>query len=123
MSMIAFDPDKVVKPTRIIQKPERVRVTGVQGVGRRMVILCDDGKEYSSNELARVVGFKSVHGFLQRLQKYGWDHPEVLQPPTKAGIKVYQGSPEEEAYARLGNRARNENVKKLKIGSWEARKR
>ena len=122
MSMVA-ETDKIVKPTRIIQKPERVRVTGVQGVGRRMVILCDDGKEYSSNELALIVGFKSVHGFLQRLQKYGWDSPDVLQPPTKTGFKVYRGSPAEEAYARLGYRARNENLKKLKIGSWEARQR
>lgn len=40
--------------------------------------LCDDGKEYTCEQLAPIWGLKTYQGAYQRLRTLGWNHPDLF---------------------------------------------
>lgn len=65
-----------MQPTKILEEPTIVR--------NRMRIICDNGKTYTTSTLAAEIGMSQA-GFYLRLQKLGWQHPDVLQPKNCGG--------------------------------------
>lgn len=109
-------------PTRIIKPPKMVK-TRRSGAPRQMVITCNDGKEYYINELAVKLGFASGHGLYQRLRMIGYDHPNILRPADRRRPLGRDMSPDAGGnveWKKLSGKDRPNNLKNLKIGTWEA---
>ena len=84
---------------------------------------CDDGKTYTSNALARIVGLAKGASLVQRLAKMDWDSPWLLAPPAKRGFSLTgeaaknAGSAE---WASLSGKDRSANLWKIpRAGTWE----
>lgn len=50
-------------------------------------IKCSDGITYLATDLAEQLGL-SRNGFLQRLKKKGWDHPNILDGKVENGCRL-----------------------------------
>jgi len=124
-------PTRILKKTRITKQDPRAN-----GAQVAWIFLCDDGKEYTTRELAAVVGFKTAHGLDQRIRNFGFDHPDVLAPPARKGFRVtgiavndgrvsrYKSERTDGDagnFANLSGRVRTENLNKIvQPGTWEA---
>jgi len=96
-----------MKPTKIIEEPVIVK--------NKLKIVCDNGESYTTSSLAAVIGL-SQPGFYFRLQKLGWDHPEVLEPKNSGagwfGTKrTYTKNTSE--FGHLTNKDRPEKLAKI----------
>ena len=74
-----------IKPTRVIRPPRRVTLPSGQ---KTYELDCDDGKTYTSNALARIVGLAKGASLVQRMPRMGWDSPTLLAPPAKRGFSL-----------------------------------
>lgn len=90
------------KPTRIISEPGEKTI--IDSAGRKAKVIglcCDDGKTYTVQEMAKLLGI-SRYTLYQRIALYGWEHRNVLAPPTPKGLTIdgkkqnpnYEGSQE-----------------------------
>ena len=71
-----------------IVKKERKCIPGVHG--NKMILTCDDGVEYSPDELGEMTGVTGPT-ICYRIIKYGMGDERVLSGPAKAGRKVGGG--------------------------------
>jgi len=113
------------KPTRIIA-PLRKEPSHTKGVTFRYKVLCDDGKEWDIRELSLAVGFKAgSHALYHRIRKFGWENPNVLDPPVRKGLALESdNTPGNEAWERLGRQERGRKLKTISSGgSWELSRR
>jgi len=117
-------------PTRIIKPPELIGPDDQRAglATHRLLITCDDGQEYTSDELAKLIGFRNAHGLLQRLHANGWECEHILTAPVRRGVRI-SGNPVNQKFPskssgnwhNLGGRARTENLDKIRRqGTWEA---
>ena len=102
-----------IKPTRVIRPPRRVTLPSGQ---KTWEFDCDDGKTYTSDALARIVGLAKGASLVQRLSKMGWSSPWLLAPPAKRGFAITgqaaknAGSAE---WASLSGKDRSANLWKI----------
>jgi len=125
-----------MKPTRILKKTQLPKGDPRANSPVTWLWHCNDGKNYTTRELAIVLEFKDPHGLYQRIRTLGFDHPDVCVPLAKKGCrldgtsvnvgrfkepKVDLVGGDAGTFGSLGNRIRTENLSKIpKPGTWEA---
>lgn len=108
-----------MKPTRIVKIVEK-------GSFHKLFITCDDGKEYTVNELAQVIGLDRS-GMHQRLRLLKFDDPAMLNPPAKRGYRIdgrntFAKGYKSSQFQKLSSRVRSENLRKIRpLGMWEVK--
>lgn len=118
------------KPTRIIRPPELVKIAGGRG-NPPLLICCDDGREYTTVELARVVGC-ARETLRRRLKDHGWQSAEIFKTTLESCHDRMAATARRRAsatnfadggnseWARLGLKTRSHNLKKRRPpGTWE----
>ena len=116
----------MTEPTRIVKKPERVRPDrekhGVNTTHKILVITCDDGCEYTIDQLAKIKGL-TRQKLYWRLSHYPWSHPEILKDQM-SDAKKGGGVPKagNEAWKKLSGDDRDHKLTTLPpVGSLERR--
>lgn len=106
---------------RIIREPVRVKPTpgehGTNTTHKIMLISCDDGRDYTLQQLAEYLGVKKQK-IVYQITSLGWDHPQVLDPhfgklppPRKSGNALWH---------QLSTKSRFKMLLKIPpAGSWE----
>ena len=103
----------MVKPTRVIRPPRRVTLPSGQ---KTYELDCDNGKSYTSGDLAVLIGLASGASLVQRMARMGWDSSTLLAPPAKRGFSLTgqvaknAGSAE---WASLSGKDRSKNLKNI----------
>jgi len=102
-----------IKPTRVIHPPRRVTLPSGQ---KTWEFDCDDGKTYTSGDLAALIGLARGASLMQRLSMMDWDSEWLLAPPAKRGFSLTgeaaknAGSAE---WAALSGKDRSANLWKI----------
>ena len=74
-----------IKPTRVIRPPRRITLPSGQ---KTYELDCDDGKSYTSDQLAKLIGLGKGASLVQRMARMGWDSPTLLSPPAPRGFTI-----------------------------------
>ena len=64
-----------IKPTRVIRPPRRITLPSGQ---KTYELDCDDGKSYTSGDLAVLIGLANGASLVQRMARMGWDSLTLL---------------------------------------------
>ncbi|MDD3814416.1 MAG: hypothetical protein PHZ02_07195 [Desulfocapsaceae bacterium] len=98
------------KPMRIVNEP----VLG--GSGRSgnpgWVYTCDDGRDYSRSQLAKIVGITGQQ-ISERLAIYGWQSPRILQSKEAYKEQRMAETRARQAASRAENNGGNEEWKRM----------
>ena len=111
------------RPTRVLRPPRRVTLPSGQ---KTWEFDCDDGKSYTSDRLAKLIGLSKGASLVQRMARMGWDSDSLLADPAKRGMcldgqpgNTERGTPE---WRALSGKDRSANLWKISpAGSWEMR--
>jgi hypothetical protein len=106
----------MIKPIKIIKKPEikKVSIEGKKMMAK--IFTCNDGKEYTLTELSKATSIP-LSTLSYRLMKYSWQSEMILFPEN---IKTREEMININEWERMSEKARRNNLIKLKPpGSWE----
>ena len=104
-----------VAPTQIVKEPEIKKVSTRGGNRLTRIFTCNDGKEYTLTELSEATSLP-ITTLAHRLKKYPWKSKMVLLQDNLRKIEERINPNEWEG---LSGKVRNDNLLRLKIGSWE----
>ena len=102
-------------PTQIVKEPEIKKVSTRGGNRLTRIFTCNDGKEYTLTELSEATSLP-ITTLAHRLKKYPWKSKMVLLQDNLRKIEERINPNEWEG---LSGKVRNDNLLRLKIGSWE----
>jgi len=102
-----------IKPSRVIRPPRRITLPSGQ---KTYELACDDGKSYTSGDLAVLIGLANGASLVQRMARMGWDSPTLLAPPAKRGFSITGESAKNAGsaeWAALSGKDRSANLWKI----------
>ena len=109
------DAVNAVAPTQIIKEPEIKKISTRGGKRLTRIFTCNDRKVYTLTELSEATSIP-VTTLAHRLKKYPWQSKMIL---VQDNLRKIEGRIEPNEWEGLSGKVRNENLLRLKIGSWE----
>jgi hypothetical protein len=102
-------------PTQIIKEPEMKKVSTRGGKRLTRIFTCNDGKVYTLTELSEATSIP-VTTIAHRLKKYPWQSKMIL---LQDNLRTIEERIDPNEWEGLSGKVRNDNLLRLKIGSWE----